>query len=97
MTKYCIDCKHFRRSTTEGLEDNMEYAKCGVAGKVSLVDGNRPLVFCESARSVTGACGEEAKLFRSSRIPDFRDGYARTTYDDRLDAAPDGRALWVEK
>lgn len=93
--KYCIDCCYMQRSTQ--FPDDLEYAKCTVAGEVSLVSGERQVIFCQTARSSGHSCGPDAKLFKPSRTPDFRDGY-NPRYDDdwgdpRTDTAPDGRLL----
>lgn len=92
--KLCIDCKHLVRSET--FPENYEYAKCSISGEVSLVSGQRVVQFCSTARRTNQPCGPKGAQFEPNRSPDFRDGRTER-YDDRLDTAPDGRALWVEK
>jgi hypothetical protein len=93
-TKLCIDCKHYSASAV--YPNDTAYSKCSVSGPISLVDGKQPLVFCESARGKLGQCGPDAKLFKSSRTPDFRDGYARSE-PSYPETAPDGRPMGTKK
>ena len=93
--KYCVNCANMQRSTQ--FPDDLDYAKCTVAGVISLVSGERSTVYCQTARLHGHACGSDAKLFKASRTPDFRDG-RNPKYDDdwgdgRTDTAPDGRLL----
>lgn len=93
--KYCIDCANMERS--KSFPENLDYAKCLAAGVTSLVSGERSTVYCQTARVQGNACGPDAKLFKPTRTPDFRDG-RNPKYDDdwgdgRTDTAPDGRLL----
>lgn len=93
--KFCIDCANMERS--KAFPDDFDYAKCKAAGVISLVSGERSTVYCQTARLHGHACGSDAKLFKASRTPDFRDG-RNPKYDDdwgdgRTDTAPDGRLL----
>ena len=93
--KFCIDCAYMQRSTQ--FPDDLDYAKCTVAGVISLVSGERSTVYCQTARLHGHACGSDAKLFKASRTPDFRDG-RNPRYDDDWgspvnETAPDGRLI----
>lgn len=93
--KYCIDCANMERS--KSFPENLDYARCLAAGEVSLVSGERKVVYCQTARMLADACGPDAKLFKPTRTPDFRDG-RNPAYDDDWgspvnETAPDGRLL----
>lgn len=95
MEKYCINCANMERS--KGFPDDFDYAKCTVAGELSLVSGEHRVIYCVTARLHGHTCGPEGKLFKAIRTPDFRDG-RNPKYDDdwgdgRTDTAPDGRLL----
>ncbi len=93
--KFCINCANMERS--KSFPENFDYAKCLAAGEVSLVSGERKVVYCQTARILAHVCGPDAKLFKPARTPDFRDG-RNPKYDDdwgdgRTDTAPDGRLI----
>lgn len=93
--KFCINCANMERS--KQFPNDLDYARCTAAGVISLVSGERDMIFCQTARLYRHACGLDAKLFKPARTPDFRDG-RNPKYDDdwgdgRTDTAPDGRLL----
>ena len=55
--KLCIECKHHRKTSWEGMGGTVDVDECDYYKEISPVDGSISLPSCEQVRSFETMCG----------------------------------------